>query len=156
MNDITVTVVGNVAGETEHRTVRGAPVTSFRLGSTRRYFDRAQRGWVDAPTTWLTVYCWRDLGENVASSVGRGDPLIVTGRLSVRQWEKDGRRGKEVELEAFSVGHDLSRGTSAFQRRQRSKPPTESAGAFDDYAVSLAAAADEGEPGDQPSDGVAA
>ena len=41
-----------------------------------------------------------------------GQPLVVYGRLKVRDWERDGRKGTTVEVEASAVGHDLSRGTS--------------------------------------------
>jgi single-strand DNA-binding protein len=34
-------------------------------------------------------------------------------------WEKDGRTHERLVLEADTVGHDLSRGTSAFRRRPR-------------------------------------
>jgi single-strand DNA-binding protein len=56
--------------------------------------------------------------------VGRGDPLLVTGRMRVREWDNgEGKpRGYAAEIEATAMGHDLSRGTSAFRRTVRARP----------------------------------
>ncbi|MGH3490232.1 MAG: single-stranded DNA-binding protein [Actinopolymorphaceae bacterium] len=71
-------------------------------------------------TQAVTVVCWRALAENVAASLHKGEPVVATGRLRVEPWEKDdGRTGTSVEVEAQVVGHDLSRGTSAFRRTRR-------------------------------------
>lgn len=120
VNETSVTMVGNVASEIRtNRTQEGLTVSSFRLACTSRRFTRA-RGWVDGDTTFVTVVCWRHLGEHVASCFGKGEPVIVVGRLRVREWTAaDGRTGKEVEVEAQTAGHDLSRGTSAFVRSAR-------------------------------------
>ncbi len=120
MNDVIVTVTGNVCHDVRHVvTEQGTHIASFRLASTPRRFDRHEGRWVDGETNYLTVTCWRHLAENVASSLGKGDPVIVVGRLQVRNWERDGMRGRSVEIDATAVGHDLTRGTSAFRRVNR-------------------------------------
>lgn len=130
MNETTVTVVGNVASDVRHvTTARGVSLASFRLASTPRRFDR-NLGWVDGTTSFYSVTCWRHLAEHVRSSVRMGEPVVVTGRLSVREWERDDRRGVTVEVDATSVGHDLSRGTSTFAR-----PVRESSSPHDDRAA---------------------
>ena len=63
--------------------------------------------------------CFRLLAEHVAASVRKGDPVIVVGKLRTNVWEKDGQTHERLVLEADMVGHDLNRGTSAFQRRPR-------------------------------------
>ncbi|MGH8867676.1 MAG: single-stranded DNA-binding protein [Actinomycetes bacterium] len=120
MNETVVTVVGNVASEVRHTvTPRGVHLASFRVASTPRRFDR-NNGWVDGQTSFYSITCWRALAANVASSVRIGEPVVVTGRLKVRPWEKeDGRRGVTVEVDASAVGHDLTRGTSAFVKTSR-------------------------------------
>jgi single-strand DNA-binding protein len=45
---------------------------------------------------------------------------VVQGRLKVRSWEKDDRSGITVEVDALTVGHDLSRGTAMFRPVRRS------------------------------------
>ena len=117
MNETNVTFVGNVATDIRSTHSRdGVPITSFRLASTTRRFERG-KGWADVDTIFVTVVCWRALAEHAASSFSKGEPVIVTGRLRMRQWTtEDGRSGTAVELEAAAAGHDVSRGTSAFTR----------------------------------------
>ncbi|GAB2613460.1 hypothetical protein GCM10027168_52680 [Streptomyces capparidis] len=126
MNETTVTLIGNAASEVKYRqTPSGIPVASFRLASTTRRWDRGRNAWVDGHTSFYTVWAWRTLAGNVATSVGRGDPLVVQGRLRVREWEKEGQWHTAVDIDAGAVGHDLSRGTSAFRRGVRGRPGEE-------------------------------
>ena len=125
MNSTLVTVVGHVASEVRYATTAsGVPVASFRLAATDRRFDKQREVWVDGDTSFYTVWSWRWLAENVLASVGRGDPLLVTGRMRVREWDNgEGKpRGYAAEIEATAIGHDLSRGTSAFRRAVRGRP----------------------------------
>jgi single-strand DNA-binding protein len=69
---------------------------------------------------FMSVITWRGLAENVAKSFSKGDPIIVSGKLKVRRWDSGERQGTSVEIEAVSLGHDLSRGTSSFTRVKRS------------------------------------
>jgi single-strand DNA-binding protein len=119
MNEPTVTMSGNVAQDVRHVTTdQGVPITSFRLASTRRQYDRAAGRWVDGETTFVNVTCWRALADHVRASISKGDPVVVIGRLRVRAWEREGYKGNAVEIDAYTVGHDLTRGTSAFRRAQ--------------------------------------
>ena len=129
MSDTNVTIVGNVATEPQLKIVGGdIPRCSFRLAcSTRR---REGDEWVDGPTSWYTVTAWRWLAENVSLSVFRGDPVVVTGRLQVREWSTDERSGTSVEIDAATIGHDMQRGKSRFTRvTQRPRPPAGEDGA---------------------------
>jgi single-strand DNA-binding protein len=118
MNDIQVTLRGNVASDP--RQVRfddGNTLTSFRLASNPRYFDRDRREWVDRETTYVTVICRRAMAANTAASVRKGHPMVVTGTLRERSWSSsNGRSGQTLEIEAATLGHDLSYGTSEFVR----------------------------------------
>ena len=121
MNETSVTVVGNVATEPESTvTATGVTVTRFRLATTSRRWDAERGAWTDGSTSFYTVRAWRNLGSNVKESVCLGEPLVVQGRLRIRQEEKDGRRYMAAELEAVAVGHDLARGVARFSR---SPPP---------------------------------
>ncbi|HEU4948818.1 MAG TPA: single-stranded DNA-binding protein [Kribbella sp.] len=114
-----VTVQGRVGSDVEYKdaTATKVALASFRLGSTPRYYDRGEGGWMDRPTTWFTVECWRSLAENVKSSLERGQPVMVTGRLKTTEWVDDqGVRQSRTVLDAFSVGHDLTRGTAVYRR----------------------------------------
>ena len=109
-------VHGFVATRPRHLvTEDGLPITSFRLVTTRRRFNRQTSAWESVDTNWYTVSAFRQLARNVASCVTKGDPVIVSGRLSVREWEGE-RSGVTVEIEADAVGHDLGWGNSSFSR----------------------------------------
>ncbi|WP_329132128.1 single-stranded DNA-binding protein [Streptomyces sp. NBC_01476] len=117
MNETLVTVVGNVATEPEtHVTATGVPVTRFRLATTSRRWDAERGGWTDGATSFFTVRAWRNLAGNVKESIGLGEPLVVQGRLRIREEEKEERRYFTAEIEAVAVGHDLSRGVARFTR----------------------------------------
>ena len=117
-NQTNVTVVGHVATEPRLREVAsGVKVTNFRLASTERRFDKSLKEWRDGGTMFFTVTCWRGLAENVFSSIQKGQPVIVEGRLHVSSYDdKDGAARTVIEIEAAAVGHDLVRGVSSFTK----------------------------------------
>jgi single-strand DNA-binding protein len=117
MNETLVTVVGNVATEPETQvTAANVAVTRFRLATTARRWDAGRGAWTDGATSFYTVRAWRDLAGNIKESVGLGQPLVVHGRLRIREEEKEGRRYLSAEIEALAVGHDLARGVARFSR----------------------------------------
>ncbi|MBP0461570.1 single-stranded DNA-binding protein [Streptomyces bomunensis] len=119
MTDTVVTLVGNVATGVEFKESPTGGVARFRFAVPVRRWDRAAADWTDGPTSFYTVWAWRALAANLAASVSVGEPLVVQGRLRVREEEREGKRRTFVDIEASSAGHDLSRGTSAFRRVAR-------------------------------------
>lgn len=117
MNETVITVVGNVAQDPRLRvTTNGTRVVSFRLASTERRYDRALGSWRDGETIFYTVTCWRNAAENLMDSVEKGQPLVVHGKLRDASYEKDGHKHAVFEIEAYALGHDISRGVSAFTK----------------------------------------
>jgi single-strand DNA-binding protein len=113
----TITLTGLVATTPRHLTTsEGLAITSFRLASSQRRFDRATQKWIDADTNWYTVSSFRSLASNTAVSVVKGDRVIVSGRIRIRDWENTDRSGTSVEIEADTIGHDMFWGTSVFTR----------------------------------------
>ena len=120
MHASTSIVTGNVATDIKlTATADGIPVASFRLAASERKYDKESGRWVDGQVTWYSVSCWRHLAENVSTSIRKGDPVVVVGRLHLREWESEGRNGSTLDLTADVVGHDLTRGTALFQRARR-------------------------------------
>lgn len=125
-----ITITGLVA--TTPRSVvtqDGLPITSFRLASAQRRFDREQNRWIDTDTNWFTVTAFRQLASNVAQSVSKGERVLVSGRLRIRDWDNGERNGTSVEVEADHLGHDLAWGTGVFTRtilvREQSAEPAD-------------------------------
>lgn len=113
----TLTLTGLVATDPRHLvTSEGLPITNFRLASTQRRFDRSQERWIDGDTNWYTITTFRQLAINSAGSVKKGERVIVTGRLRLRDWNNGERTGTNIDIEADAVGHDLAWGTSTFSR----------------------------------------
>lgn len=113
----TITITGLIATTPRHVvTSEGLPITSFRLASSQRRFDKATSTWVDASTNWYTVTAFRQLAINAVPSLSKGDRIVVTGRLRIRDWQTDDRTGTNVEIEAETLGHDLFWGTAVFTR----------------------------------------
>ena len=114
-----VTLTGYVTAEPKMwETARTkTPVASVRVGSTPRRLNRGTGEWQDGETSYYTVKCWRRLAENVHGSLRKGDMIIVRGKISTRSWVDDQQRTRtEMQVEADSVGHDLSFGWSRFNR----------------------------------------
>lgn len=121
MNETYVTVVGNVASSvTRRRTMDGTELASFRMASNVRRFDRDSGTWHTAATSFYTVTAWRQLGLNTAATFVKGDPVVVHGRMTTRDYvTKDGVQRTDVEIDANVVGPDLSRCTAALSRPNR-------------------------------------
>jgi single-strand DNA-binding protein len=119
-NETIVTIRGNLAADPEHKRLSdGSDVVNFRIGSTPRHYSNGQ--FVDGPTSWYNVSAWRNIGVNCADSLRKGHPVIVQGRLKVRQWSDtdaggNGRNGTSVDVDAIAVGHDLALGTTQYHR----------------------------------------
>ena len=114
------TAVGLVATTPRHIvTSDGLPVTTFRLAAGTRKFDQESSQWMDAETNWFTVVTFRQLAENANNSLEKGQRIVVSGRLKIRDWDNGERTGTTVEIEADSLGHDLMFGTSTFEKLSR-------------------------------------
>ncbi|WP_161605951.1 single-stranded DNA-binding protein [Microlunatus speluncae] len=124
--DTYVSMTGWVGGAVEYRCLTSPDRSytthhaSFRLAAT----PRVRRGgvWIDGVTNWITVVCFRALAQNVGSSVSKGDPVHVWGKLRRETWERDGETNERTVIEAVTVGHDLARGTSMFKKTERNQP----------------------------------
>lgn len=138
----TITVRGYVATEVRSTTAdSGLAIAGFRMCSTERRYDREVGSWVDGQTNWYSVSLFRQLATNSAFSIHKGDRVIVTGRLKVRQWAlDDGRSGTAVDIDAESVGHDLMWGTANYRRNVQ------------DRAAAAASPGDESATDDLPAD----
>ena len=121
MNESFVTVVGNVVSDPISRPTKvGRPFASLRIASTTRRWDAEKRAFVDGSTNFLNVVAFNALAANVMTSVKKGHPVVVYGRLRVNQWETEkGEPRTSAEIDAFTIGHDLTRGQVDFSRPPR-------------------------------------
>ena len=121
----TITLTGLVATNPRHIvTSEGLTITSFRLASNQRRFDRGQNAWIDGDTNWYTVTAFRQLGTHVATSLEKGQRVIVAGRVRIRDWETEEKSGTSIEIDAEAIGHDLTWGRATFTRSVIAKSTT--------------------------------
>ena len=140
MHEPFITVVGNLAAAPVLRTPGGTPVASFRIAATPRKQDKASGDWGDGQTIWFGVAAWRALGEHCADSLKKGDKVIVSGRLTANTWtDPEGNERSGLEIDAQSVGLDLSRGPAVMLK------PTETSVGQDPWASSGAVDPETGE-----------
>ena len=115
-----VTVTGFVAGDPTLGGTESFRVLTFRMGSTRSRLNPTTRQWEDYGTAWVGVKAFRALAVNAASSVRRGDRIIVVGSLITEQWTNEqGEPRSRTVLEATNIGHDLTFGTTSLIKPQR-------------------------------------
>ncbi|QWL30270.1 single-stranded DNA-binding protein [Rathayibacter toxicus] len=113
----TLTVIGVLGTEPRSiDTANGTAMTTFRLASSQRRYDRSEQRWVEGSTNWYTVTAFNGLAGNALASLARGDRVIVTGRLTVRAWEAGGKSGTDITVTAEGIGHDLAWGTTRYVR----------------------------------------
>jgi len=171
MSEVQTTLTGFVAGDPRHFvSATGTSFTTFRMATTRRFFDRSKGEWIDGQTLWFTVKTWRDMARNVAESLRKGDAVVATGVLGVDEWISPEGPRTSLVLEARALGPDLARGQARFARtvhrassdereqdaardgdRDAAAEPDDAAMLADDpWATSLPALADD--PGTAPQD----
>ncbi|MEE3850763.1 single-stranded DNA-binding protein [Gordonia sp. LSe1-13] len=111
MYETYTTVIGTVVSDPRHReTTTGEPVISFRVACNSRRIDKRSQEWVDGPTLYLTVSCWRRLLAGVSQAVAKGRPVIAHGQIKTNEYvTADGERRADLEMTASAVGLDLSR-----------------------------------------------
>ena len=112
-----IIITGNVGADpTRFGPEGGTPACSFRLASTRSFWNRRTNAWQETTTTWITVKAFRTLALNVMQSLHKGDAVIVSGTLATEEWERDGMTRTNLVIEASTAGHDLTKGRSMFVR----------------------------------------
>ena len=150
MNETSITVHGNVVSEPVERQARnGSTYTTFRVATTP--YRRTPDGkFVDGDTSFYDVIAFNALAANVASALRKGQPVIVTGHLSIKPYlSNDGTPRTSPQIDAAHIGHDMSWGRATFERVSRAAALGQDRTADPDVQASVRAMA-EGESG--PSD----
>jgi len=117
-----ITLRGYLTAEPKlyQKTATAIPVTEIRVGSTPRRLNRETGEWENLPTSYYRIKCWRRLAINAVSSLHKGDQVIVRGRFYMNHWVDSQQRPRAtLEIEADSLGHDLTYGWSHFLRGTR-------------------------------------
>lgn len=117
-----ITVIGNLTDDPELKfTPSGAAVANFTVASTPRTFDKQTNEWKDGTALFIRCSVWRQMAENVAESLQKGQHVMVHGALNVRNYERqDGSKGTSVEMNVYEVGASLRFATAKVTKANRS------------------------------------
>ena len=117
-----LTVVGNLTDDPELKfTPSGAAVANFTVASTPRTFDKQTNEWKDGTALFIRCSVWRQVAENVAESLQKGQQVIVHGALNIRNYERqDGSKGTSVEMNVYEIGPSLRFATAKVTKASRS------------------------------------
>src|SRR5215469_653228 len=153
INESSFCVAGYVATEPSlGLTPSGIPAISMRLAWTPRRFDKGLNEWTDDASCFANVKAYRKLAQHARTSLRKGDPVLVAGSLRIRDYVgKDGIRRIAVDVTATSIGHDLSRGVTTFNRLR----PQAEQGAEEPESAEEALAAEEAQSAASAADGEA-
>ena len=96
-----LTIIGNLTKNPELRSTQdGTPVCGFTVAVNRPKGKDKDR---EPGADFFNVSVWRGLGEVCAKYLEKGKKVAVTGRISLRTWEKDGKHGASLEVTADDV-----------------------------------------------------
>lgn len=97
----------------------GKAVANVPLVFSKRK-KNAQGDWEDAGAVFVRGTAWDQLAENCAESLFKGVDVLVSGELSVREYErKDGSKGTSVEMNIYAIGPSLNRATVKVNKAER-------------------------------------
>jgi single-strand DNA-binding protein len=117
-----ITLRGYLTAEPKffQKSPQATPLTEIRVGCTPRRLNRETGEWQELPTSYFKVRCWRRLAINTASSLHKGDQVVVRGHFYMSNWVDNQQRPRStLEIEADTIGHDLAYGWSHFLRGTR-------------------------------------
>ena len=120
MADNSITIVGNLTRDPEIRyTSSGQANARLGIAVSRRWQNRQTNEWEER-TSFFNVVAWGDMAENISDTLGKGNRVIVNGRLEQRSWETDqGEKRSVVEVIADEIGPSLRWATASVTRSER-------------------------------------
>lgn len=109
-------------------TPSGVQVCNLRIAANRKERDENSGKWVDTEVCYLRASVWRDMAENVAESLRKGDEVLLWGDLrSVQVTNQDGSQQWVNEIYVTrAIGPSLRfRKTPHSRDVERAKPRSE-------------------------------
>jgi single-strand DNA-binding protein len=115
----TSTYIGNLTRDPEVRFANsGQPFCSFSIAVNKNKKNSA--GEWEKETSYFDCVVFGESAENFANSFGKGNRVIVTGRLQQRKYEgQDGTEKTKIELVTDEIGATVKYATVAITRTER-------------------------------------
>lgn len=97
-----VILIGNVGNDPEVRHLdQDVKVARFRMATSETYRDK--NGERVTTTEWHNIVLWRGLAGVVEQYVKKGSRLFIEGKITHRQYEKDGETKYFTEIVANNM-----------------------------------------------------
>ncbi|MBB5957657.1 single-strand DNA-binding protein [Saccharothrix tamanrassetensis] len=126
-NETRITLSGIVASPVTRTTVgTGDSRAKFRMLTTERRFDPDRQVWVSGAHMFLSVTCWRALADNVHLSLTKNDPIVVHGKMTIKELTEGEGVRQFVDVEAQAVGPNLASCTAVVTRLRKDGDATTS------------------------------
>jgi single-strand DNA-binding protein len=101
-----VILVGRVGKNPEITVVASTSrqLAKFSLATNEGYFDKNSNAWKDMPTEWHNIVAWGPLAQKVEKSMGKGDMVLIEGRIHTRKWQdKNGQDRWSTDIQAENI-----------------------------------------------------
>jgi single-strand DNA-binding protein len=96
-----VTLTGNLGKDAEIREVGQKKVASFSIGVTESFKDK--EGQWQNKTFWMDCKYWLSDKDTKSANLLKGKSVLVAGRLTQEEWEKDGVKRTKFVLNVQDV-----------------------------------------------------
>ena len=90
------TGMGRIVRDIElRRTGTGTAVANFTIAVDR---DFGGKDGGEKKTDFIDCVAWRSTAEFISKYFAKGRMIVVSGRLQIEKWEKDGKSGRKAEI----------------------------------------------------------
>lgn len=136
-----VILVGNVGNDPEVKHLdQDVKVARFRMATSETF--RAKNGERVTTTEWHNIVLWRGLAGVAEQYVKKGSKLFIEGKITYRQYEKDGETKYFTEIVANNMvmldskdqsdNQTTGNNTESNSRHNQEEPEVEEPGGDDD------------------------
>jgi single-strand DNA-binding protein len=96
-----VQVIGHVGKDPELRySPSGTAITTFSVAANRSWKSREDADKWEEEVTWFNVVAFANTAERAAEALRKGNLVYVSGRIQVREYEKNGETRRTWEVVA--------------------------------------------------------
>lgn len=109
-----VFLIGRLGADVTLRSAGAQSVASFRIATDESYTDKS--GQRVERTEWHSITVWGKAADHCANYLAKGSNVFVEGKLTTREYEKDGQKRYATEIKADRVQF-LDRSENAAQQK---------------------------------------
>lgn len=100
-------LLGNLTRDPELKyTNEGVAICEMGLAVSRKWTDKEGRE--NENVDFFNITCWNSMAENCASSLKKGDRVLISGHMNLRSWEnKEGKKFNIINITADAIAASL-------------------------------------------------